>query len=1107
MAQRYHDGMAAVQKKGKPSFFVTMTCNPRWHEIKRELEPGEAAHDRPDLCARVFKMKLDALLAELFKDGIFGRVIAHLHVIEFQKRGLPHAHILVILATEHRLKTVDDIDACVSAELPVPPEADDYETEEEYDAAYARYEQLASLVVKHVTHQECGALNPHASCMEGCFCKANFPKAFAAATTYSDSQIYPIYRRRAPDAGGASYTTDGGRVIDNSWITPYSPYLMLKYECHLNVEVCFSVESVKYLYKYVYKGPDRAMVATLASGEDVNEIQLFQDLRSFGASEGCWRTFDFKMYDRAPPVVRLNVHLEDHQTCTYVAGTEAEVVAEGPPTTQLTAWLDHLKSHPEDGRPLPATAVQVAWSAKYPDFCERFKYDKKAKEWRRRKQIKGLGYIGRVYTKHPRAGEVYYLRKLLHRVPGCDLALPDDAAPADESVEAATQRHADRYGFDALKYHAGVKLDTYKDVCAARGLLQDDAEWHAVLEEACGVAMPRQIRDLFVWIVRFNSPLEPLALFDAFYRRMGDDLARALAAAGQPTDVASVRLRVLLEVAERLESSGECLQDKGIPFSDDERAQAEALAATVARRNEPREILDELPENTQELADLAAANYAKLLPSQRALVDSACDAADNSHALAIFVDAPGGTGKTFCFNTILAHVRSQGGIALATASSGIAAILLMLGRTLHSRAKVPRKPEEDQPLNITAQSDTATLFRRASVIIIDEAPMLHRFIVEALDITLRDLMQSDEPFGGKVVVCGGDFRQTLPVVPRASHQQILDACLTRSRLWQHFQQHRLIENMRVRMAASEGHEDAGELQAFAEWLLRLGNGTEPHDELDAIDLPEDLCQPEGADVEALLAWVYPDLATNCTDPDWLAARAILTPLNATVDAINAQVTEAFPGEAIELLSSDVASETDAIAVTEELLNTLHVPNFPSHELRLKPRMPLMLLRNISPSDGLCNGTRLIFHSVIGRTGGRQLLECEIASGSKEHIGDIVYIPRLTLGADDEAFPFKWSRRQFPVRRARVARRPAIRAYPLAASQVRPAFAMTVNKAQGQTLKRVGVYLPDSCFTHGQLYVAASRVGLPAHLRFAVPWDEETGSFRTRNIVFRDALTS
>ena len=67
--------------------------------------------------------------------------------------------------------------------------------------------------------------------------------------------------------------------------------------------------------------------------------------------------------------------------------------------------------------------------------------------------------------------------------------------------------------------------------------------------------------------------------------------------------------------------------------------------------------------------------------------------------------------------------------------------------------------------------------------------------------------------------------------------------------------------------------------------------------------------------------------------------------------------------------------------------------------------------------------------------------------------------------------------------------------------------MTINKAQGQTLRRVGIYLPTPCFSHGQLYVAASRVGLPEHLRFAVGRDDETGTFRTRNIVFREALTS
>lgn len=125
--------------------------------------------------------------------------------------------------------------------------------------------------------------------------------------------------------------------------------------------------------------------------------------------------------------------------------------------------------------------------------------------------------------------------------------------------------------------------------------------------------------------------------------------------------------------------------------------------------------------------------------------------------------------------------------------------------------------------------------------------------------------------------------------------------------------------------------------------------------------------------------------------------------------------DTFPGEAVELLSADVATEADALAVSTELLNTLHVPNFPAHALHLKPRMPLMLLRNLAPSEGLCNGTRLIFHRIVGSTG-RQLLECEIASGKKNR-GDIVYIPRMTLDADDDTFPFKWSRRQFPARPA------------------------------------------------------------------------------------------
>jgi hypothetical protein len=86
MNQLYHDAMAIVRKMGKPDLFITFTCNPNWSEIKDALPPGSVANDRPDLTGRVFRMKLDALLDELTKDGIMGRVVADVHTVEFQKR-------------------------------------------------------------------------------------------------------------------------------------------------------------------------------------------------------------------------------------------------------------------------------------------------------------------------------------------------------------------------------------------------------------------------------------------------------------------------------------------------------------------------------------------------------------------------------------------------------------------------------------------------------------------------------------------------------------------------------------------------------------------------------------------------------------------------------------------------------------------------------------------------------------------------------------------------------------------------------------------------------------------------------------------------------------
>ena len=120
MAQLFQDAMAIVRKLSTPDYFVTFTCNPNWPEVVAELEPGQSPSDRADLTARVFKMKLAALLQDLVTHQVLGTVVGHIHVVEFQKRGLPHAHILLILAASDKPRGPEDFDAVVCAEIPNP---------------------------------------------------------------------------------------------------------------------------------------------------------------------------------------------------------------------------------------------------------------------------------------------------------------------------------------------------------------------------------------------------------------------------------------------------------------------------------------------------------------------------------------------------------------------------------------------------------------------------------------------------------------------------------------------------------------------------------------------------------------------------------------------------------------------------------------------------------------------------------------------------------------------------------------------------------------------------------------------------------------------------
>ncbi|CAI0476120.1 unnamed protein product [Linum tenue] len=292
-----------------------------------------------------------------------------------------------------------------------------------------------------------------------------------------------------------------------------------------------------------------------------------------------------------------------------------------------------------------------------------------------------------------------------------------------------------------------------------------------------------------------------------------------------------------------------------------------------------------------------------------------------------------------------------------------------------------------------------------------------------------------KPFGGKTVLLGGDFRQTLPIVPDSGKEESVDSSLTRSYLW----------NSCMVLHLSENNQLDFHGMNFGRWTLSIGNGTMP-----ARSFKE---------------------------------RSIITPTNRNVTEINAHMLALVPGTGRSYYSSDTL-HTDAAdsyrieaEYPTEFLNGLSFNGYPEHNIELKVFTPVMLLRNLNPAIGLCNGTRLMVIYL-----GHYVIRGIIMGGTFS--GKTVAIPRIVLNINDHRWPFVLKRRQFPVRLC---------------------YAMTINKSQGQTLQSVGVYLPKPVFSHGQLYVAVSRVRSASGLRLLIINEDGIPSKYTRNIVYQEAL--
>ncbi|XP_057414959.1 uncharacterized protein LOC130709848 [Lotus japonicus] len=944
MFENCQDAMAICGTYGYPDLFLTMTCNPKWPEIDRHVSGYSlSAYDRPDISCRVFRMKLDQLMTDLKKGEFFGKAIAGMYNIEFQKRGLPHAHILLWLSPEYKLSSTAMIDSVICAELPDPN----------------LYPSLF----------EAKRISLH---KEWAFSKF-FPKKYAEVTTF-DNDGYPIYRRRNT---GIS-TNRRGVDLDNGYVVPYNPKLLMKYQAHINIEYCNKSNSIKYLFKYINKGVDRVTMS-MSSGNNKHdermendEIKQYFDCRYLSPCEAVWRLFMFDIHHKWPPVQKLTYHLPRKQVVLFKEHQVIEHVLERNKVknSMFLAWMDANSKYPA-GKGLT-----------YVEFPASFVYDPKMKSWHPRKQ--GLS-IGRINFVPPGPGELYYLRMLLNVQMGCTK-------------------------FEDLRTVNNKVYDSFRDACVALGLLKDDREYISVILNVATLSSGAYTRALFVSFLLGNSMSNPLHVWMETWHLLADGITYDLRRKHNNLDLVinddQLKDLCLMEIEKVLMMNDKSLKDfHGMP--NVERSTLNEFGNVL--------LFNELNFDMAEMKKLHEEFFNKLNSCQGKVYHEIIDAVEKDNGGFFFVNGHGGTGKTFLWKTLTYRLRSEKKIILNVASSGIASLLLPGGRTAHSLFSIPLNVNEDSCCGIAQGSPKAELLQRTSLIIWDEAPMVNRYAFEALDRTLRDIMRScdpdsiNKPFGGKVIVLGGDFRQILPVVPKGGRAEIVMATINSSRLWRFCKVLTLSENMRL--LGNPNDQNVEEIKEFAKWVLGVGDGVlgDYNDGESLITVPaETLIQQSSNPVSDIVHTMFPNILQNIGSVEYYQDKAILAPTLEAVDVVNKYVLSLFDSNEVTYLSSDsiwgvdeeVGIEADWL--TTEFLNDIKCSGMPDHKLVLKEGSPVMLMRNLDISAGLCNGTRLIVTHLLPNVVGGIVI-------SGTHVGKQTFIGRMNLIPTDESMPIRFQR--------------------------------------------------------------------------------------------------
>ncbi|XP_021979197.1 uncharacterized protein LOC110875309 [Helianthus annuus] len=560
--------------------------------------------------------------------------------------------------------------------------------------------------------------------------------------TTQGEDAYPLYRRR--DTG---ITVDvRGQTLDNRWVVPYNPRLLMMYNCHMNVEV-------------IHVDPDAPDVI-------INEIKRFQDARYV-----------------SPPGA-LQLHLPNKQMVRFREDDSmlAIVDRERDKRTMLTAFFEYNHGN------------EPARQYLYKDFPKHFTWNASSRRWCPR-------------ATRPQRGHIV------------------NANPAEGERKTALEV----------------------------GLIENDNSLSQCLTEASLFQFPKALRRLFATIMIFCEPGDIRKLWNDHFDALSQDHWLQFESSER------VQNMVLIDIWVILQSMCKDIDD----FKDLPKITEHNLQFPVHREVQEEYGIVVEPEHLSAIDELNS--------DQKRVFDEIMSHVDNDRPGVFFIDGPGGMGKTFLYKALLPQVRSRGLIALATASSGATTNNMPGGRTAHSRFKIPICVNNNSMCNIKKQSRVAALIRSSKLIIWDEASMAKRQAIEAVDRTLQDIIGVRLPFGGKIMVMGGDFRQVLPVIKRRTRAQIVDSSLRMSPIWYLTKKMRLTINMR-----------------------------------------------------ALKIHVFPSIQSNVYSSNYIISRAILSTKNDSVDEINDQMIDMFQGDEMVYYSFNEVEDNRHNFYPVEFLNSLTV---------------------------------------------------------------------------------------------------------------------------------------------------------------------------------------